>query len=156
MRIRLHDIPAEVDAYAADLRAVFDVVDESADYTDHGASTKVRRYVDIRRRVPDPQEQATGAVLFDVAAERCRQVAKWGVQHRPDGTGGPVMRNTAEDMRNRCNYLAEHGGADWRAVLLEEVYEAMAEDDRAALRAELVQVAAVAAAWIEDIDSRTT
>ncbi|MEY9934267.1 hypothetical protein ABH926_008932 [Catenulispora sp. GP43] len=39
-------------------------------------------------------------------------------------------------------------------MLLEEVYEALAEVDPAALRAELVQVAAVAAAWVEDIDSR--
>ena len=155
MRIRLHDIPTDVDAYAADLRARFDVVDESGDYTDRGTSTKVRRYVDIRRRVPDPQEQATGAVLLDVAAERGRQLAKWGVQHREDGTGGTVMRSAAEDARNHCNFLAEHGGADWRAVLMEEVCEAMAEDDPAALRTELVQVAAVAAAWIEDIDSRS-
>lgn len=42
-------------------------------------------------------------------------------------------------------------------MLLEEVFEAMAEDGPSALRTELVQVAvvaAVAAAWIEDIDSR--
>lgn len=154
MRIRLHDIPTEVNAYAADLRVCFDVVDESGDYVDRGTSTKVRRYVDIRRRETNPQELAIKAVLFDVFEERHEQLAKWGVQHRKDGTGGPVMRVAAEDARNHCNFLAEHGGADWRAVLMEEVCEAMAEDDPAALRAELVQVAAVAAAWTEDIDSR--
>lgn len=155
MRIRLHDLPTEVDAYAADLRVVFDVVEESEDYPDHGPSTKVRRYVDIRRRKPDPQEMATGAVLLDIAVERCRQVAKWGVQHRPDGTGCPVHRHAALDARDHCDFLARHGGADWNAVLMEEVCEAMAEDDPATLRAELVQVAAVATAWIEDIDSRS-
>lgn len=93
-------------------------------------------------------------VLAEIQAERMRQLTKWGVQHREDGTGGPVMRDEAEAMKYRCQYLAEHGGADWRAVLLEEVYEALAEADPAALRAELVQVGAVCTAWIEDIDSR--
>lgn len=93
-------------------------------------------------------------VLTEVQAERMQQIAKRGVQHREDGTGGPVMQRRAEEARACCEYLAKHGGADWRAVLLEEVYEAMAEDDPAKLRAELVQSAAVCVAWIEDIDSR--
>lgn len=93
-------------------------------------------------------------VLADVYAEQARQAEKFGVQHRDDGTGGPVMRADAERMRAACDYLAEHGGADWRSVLLEEVYEAMAEDDPVKLRAELVQVAAVCATWVQDIDSR--
>jgi hypothetical protein len=154
MRIRLHDIPTEVDAYAADLRVCFDVVDESGDYVDRGASTKVRRYVDIRRREPDPQNLAIATTLADIADERRRQLTKWGIQHRSDGRIEPIMHRLAANARSNCDYLAEHGGADWRAVLLEEVYEAVAEDDPAALRAELVQVAAVAAAWIEDIDAR--
>jgi hypothetical protein len=37
---------------------------------------------------------------------------------------------------------------------LEEVFEAFAESSPDALRKELTQVAAVAVAWIEDIDSR--
>lgn len=94
-------------------------------------------------------------ILGDVWAERVRQIEKFGEQHREDGTGGPVMQRKAEEARECCDYLARHGGADWRAVLLEEVFEAMAEDDPAKLRAELVQVAAVCVAWVEDIDSRT-
>jgi hypothetical protein len=39
-------------------------------------------------------------------------------------------------------------------VLNEEVAEAFAESDPAKLRAELLQVAAVCAAWIYDIDTR--
>lgn len=155
MRVRLHDTPDEIEAYTADLRTAFDVLSESENYSDRGRSAMVRRYVGLRRRAVHPQDRTIGAVLAEVAGERHRQVHKWGIQHRPDGTGGPVMRDQAESMKSRCQYLAEHGGADWRAVLLEEVYEALAEEDPAALRAELVQVAAVAAAWIEDIDSRT-
>jgi protein involved in temperature-dependent protein secretion len=86
--------------------------------------------------------------------ERAAQLAKFGDQRHPDGTGGPVMRQRADEARAQCQYLADNGGTDWRAILLEEVYEALAETDLANLRAELVQVAAVCAAWISDIDRR--
>jgi hypothetical protein len=64
------------------------------------------------------------------------------------------MARKADEAKACCEYLAKHGGADWRAVLLEEVFEAMAESDLVKLRAELVQTSAVCVAWIEDIDSR--
>lgn len=86
--------------------------------------------------------------------ERQAQLAKWGDQKHPDGTGGPVMRSQADEARAACQYLADNGGPDWRSILLEEVYEALAEEDLVKLRAELVQVAAVAAAWVRDIDTR--
>lgn len=87
--------------------------------------------------------------------ERQRQFKKWGDQEHPDGTGGPVMREMADEMRARCQYLDENGGADWRAILLEEIYEAMAEEDPERLIVELTQSAAVIAAWIYDIKRRT-
>ena len=96
----------------------------------------------------------TAPVLQDILAERVAQLTKWGVQHHPDGTGGPVFAAESNEMRARCQYLADHGGTHWRAILLEEIYEAFAEDNPDLLRAELVQVAAVAVAWIEDIDTR--
>jgi hypothetical protein len=46
------------------------------------------------------------------------------------------------------------GTATWLDVVLEETYEAFAETDPALLRAELVQVAAMAIRWINDIDQR--
>lgn len=49
---------------------------------------------------------------------------------------------------------AEHGGLTWRHILAEEMFEALAESDPAKLRAELVQVAAVAVQWVEAIDRR--
>jgi hypothetical protein len=93
-------------------------------------------------------------VLGEVSAERERQDAKFGEQNHPDGTGGPVMRQRADEARAQCQYLAANGGADWRAILLEEVHEALAESAPARLRAELVQVAAVAVAWVGAIDRR--
>ncbi|MEW2351472.1 hypothetical protein AB0904_27865 [Streptomyces sp. NPDC006684] len=96
-----------------------------------------------------------GGVLAEIAAERAAQDARWGEQNHPDGTGGPVMRARAAEARAACQYLADNGGPDWRSILLEEVYEALAEEEPARLRAELLQAAAVATAWIEAIDRRT-
>lgn len=96
----------------------------------------------------------TPEVLADVADERVRQHEKWGPQHHADGTG-PIFEAEAwawkhyNDMR-----VGVTGDTYWKGILLEEVYEALAEQDRAKLREELVQVAAVAVAWVEDLDSR--
>ena len=45
--------------------------------------------------------------------------------------------------RDRCNEAARNGTLTYSHILLEEVYEAMEEDDAEKLRAELIQVAAV-------------
>ena len=72
-------------------------------------------------------------VLADIADERARQDEKWG-----DQSGHPYLL--------------------WNAILGEEVGEVsrvLLEDlDAKRLRAELVQVAAVAVAWVETIDKR--
>jgi len=100
--------------------------------------------------------EGIGRVLADVHAERVRQLDRWGVQHRHDDTGGDTLRAEAEQAKRTCQAMEKHvaGGAGWRVVLAEEVAEAFAERDPAALRTELVQTAAVAVAWVEDIDSR--
>jgi hypothetical protein len=95
------------------------------------------------------------AVLTEIAAERRRQDDRWGEQNHPDGTGIWYADRAAAE-RTRTNNAAADGTLTFRHVLAEEVAEAFAEDDPAKLRAELVQVAAVAAAWIEAIDRRTS
>lgn len=92
----------------------------------------------------------------DVDAERQAQLAKFGDQRHPDGTGLPVYQHAARRYRDHADRAAASGHLAWRDVLLEEVYEALAEGGPGRLRAELVQVAAVCAAWISDLDSRTT
>lgn len=99
-------------------------------------------------------------VLREVEAERVQQDRKWGQQDHPDvrprvgldtryGYGIHANHWKAEnDLRARDKSLA------WDGILLEEVYEALAEEDPDQLRAELVQVAAVATAWVECIDRR--
>ncbi|MFF7184671.1 NUDIX hydrolase [Streptomyces sp. NPDC008222] len=93
--------------------------------------------------------------MAEVDAERQRQLAKWGEQHHPDGTGGSGARYVADRYRSVVDEAFKADGPTWRDVLLEEVYEALAEDDPAALRTELLQCAAVIQAWLWDLDSRT-
>lgn len=97
-----------------------------------------------------------------VDTERQQQLAKFGDQRHPDGTGphtaswGALIHadTAATEARQRCQQAAARGDLTWRHVLNEEVAEAFAESDPERLRAELVQVAAVCAAWISDIDRR--
>jgi len=103
-----------------------------------------------------PRTKGLAAFVNAVDGERQRQLTKWGDQHHPDGTGLPVYQHSANRYRDHADRAAASGVLAWRDVLLEEVHEALAESDPTALRAELVQVAAVCAAWIADIDSRTS
>jgi hypothetical protein len=89
-----------------------------------------------------------------VDAERQRQLAKWGDQHHPDGTGLDGSEANADYMRQLCQNAARVGELTWNYILSEEFMEAMAEADPAKLRTELVQCAAVIQAWLADLDSR--
>ncbi|MFE3853402.1 hypothetical protein ACFXPN_19980 [Streptomyces griseorubiginosus] len=107
-----------------------------------------------------------GTFAEEIDTERQRQLANFGDQHHPDLSGDAITQREARDMFDQWaqNYRAINGGTfdpqdpdtrlDWTGILLEEVYEALAEADPAKIRAELVQVAAVCAAWVADIDSR--
>lgn len=94
------------------------------------------------------------SVLHEISAERERQNVKWGVQDHPDGTGGDLAKSLRQSSIATCEIAAAEGRLTWRDIMREEVAEAYAETDPALLRAELVQVAAVAVAWIECIDRR--
>lgn len=94
-------------------------------------------------------------ILQDIINERKKQDAKWGEQHHPDGTvSNKYSVSMANYYRGLCNAYAKSDIVTWKDILLEEIYEALAEDDLAKLRNELVQSAAVIVNWIEDIDSR--
>jgi NTP pyrophosphatase (non-canonical NTP hydrolase) len=70
-------------------------------------------------------------IMNAIAQERQRQDEKWGIQN--------------------------HGDGKWAAILMEEVGEvatAILHNDPKNLREELIQVAAVAAAWVEALDRR--
>jgi hypothetical protein len=116
-----------------------------------------------------PQRQAMQRVVGEVTAERERQHAKWGEQNHPDGTGyydpsddgsmhglgymdGQAREEARDAAREECERAFRDGRGTYRHILAEEVAEAFAESGPAKLRAELVQVAAVAVAWVEKID----
>jgi hypothetical protein len=103
----------------------------------------------------------------EVLDEAQRSIAKHGAQdHVVVGTGSHTMplaridasagtsvaRRLAERAKRATDAAAERGDVTWVAILLEEVFEAIAEDDPFAVRAELVQVAAVAVKMIDRID----
>jgi hypothetical protein len=114
-------------------------------------TVKVAAY--MGRELPDTPGLAAHMVEVDV--ERQRQLAKWGDQHHPDGTGiTDAQRVLANQARTSCQQAFAEGNGSWAHILMEEVREAYAEKDPALLRTELVQCAAVIQAWIADIDSR--
>ncbi|GAA5229246.1 hypothetical protein [Arthrobacter cryoconiti] len=110
------------------------------------------------------------AILAEISAERDRQDVKWGEQNHPNGTGDDVafmhgvklpkphekvsvtMGTLAYTARQVTDSHAATGHVTWADILLEEVGEAFAEHGADALRTELIQVAAVAAQWVEAID----
>ncbi len=110
--------------------------------------------------------QSLVAALGDVLTERGRQDAKWAEQNHPDGTGPATqpLRGMFSDaradvvsgaMRQRCQSSTVDGGDNWADILLEEVFEAIAEEPGSrGLREELVQVAALTIQWVEAIDRR--
>lgn len=113
----------------------------------HDEELAVRRE-ELRRRYRQAH------ILREVASERDRQDAKWGVQRHPNGTNPARYGQHRELSRTLCDAAARQGVVTWRHILLEEVYEGLAEEHPAKLRSELVQVAAVVVNWIEDLDSR--
>jgi hypothetical protein len=102
-----------------------------------------------------PLLKQTPAVLNEVQRERFRQARKWGEQNHPNGTGGEKWAYYATLSKAETDESAQDGSLTYGHILLEEVYEAMAESDKARLREELIQVAAVAVAWVEKLDRET-
>ena len=101
---------------------------------------------------------ALGAVIHDVVMERNAQHAKWGEQSHPDGTGGMALRrlaalgHSANDARDTCDQAFKRSEGTYAHILWEEFAEAMECTDKDKLRDELIQVAAVAVAWVEKLD----
>lgn len=90
----------------------------------------------------------------DIDTERQAQLAKWGDQRHADGTGSVHQQEAAKLARMACQDAFGAGYGTWCHILFEEVWEALAEKDPAKLRTELIQTAAVIAAWVSDLDRR--
>jgi hypothetical protein len=96
----------------------------------------------------------TQDIVQGIITERNLQDRQWGEQNHPDGTGRNKDGATAEYWRRLVARKVTDGSVTWRDILEEEVYEALAETDPSQLVGELLQVAAVAVAWIECIERR--
>lgn len=111
----------------------------------------------------------TRAVLAEVHAERIAQDEKWGQQDHPDYMENTLpwaileyrahanLWKTTNALRvNRMKRLGVPSGQTcaWDGILLEEVFEALSEEDPVLARQEWVQIAAVAVARIEAADRR--
>lgn len=98
-------------------------------------------------------------ILMEIGDEMAVSIDKWGIQNHPDGTGAAFPGGDAAMIRDLarevCNVRHAQGEGTWAHILTEEYREALAEDAPDALRAELIQVAAVAALWVAAIDRRT-
>lgn len=97
-------------------------------------------------------------VLREVHVECDRAFVKFGPQYDlADGHGDNLYPwyPSAAGARAMCDLRAEEGRVTWADILAEEVCEANEEGGRASLlRAELIQVAAVAIRWVDAIDNR--
>lgn len=105
--------------------------------------SRIEQLIDAMTSAP------TQEVLWAIRDERLAQTRKWGEQNHPDGTDARMFSREASTYRTMCDTKAAMGRLTWSDILLEEVYEALAEEDPVALEIELVQVAAVATAWVE-------
>lgn len=103
-----------------------------------------------------------GKILSEVILERKAQDEKWGTQNHIFRGGEDVLFNDiSTSYRERRNYW--RGVTDrraaldqdrWDSIILEEVFEALAEENEQKARVELVQSAAVIISAIECIDRR--
>lgn len=98
------------------------------------------------------------AIGDEIVAERIRQQDKFGEQNCADALPQQLAAIYSADVARRlCQAHFADGRGTWLDILCEEVAEAADEafdGHTKRLRAELVQVAAVAVAWIEAIDRR--
>lgn len=94
-------------------------------------------------------------IVDEVFAERERQVEQWGDGMPPLGTHRDFT-HLANYYRALCQRKNADGDVTMADVLLEEVFEALAEEDPAKARDELIQVGAVVFKMIEGIDRGAT
>jgi len=120
-----------------------------------GANSYHSHLLGVLATLRDSKEVKVPSVFDEIEAELLRAEAKFPDQHLPnfpermDWDHATAERDQAQELTDRCH---AKGVVTWWHVLREEVYEAFAESDPAKLRAELIQVGAMAVRWIEDLD----
>jgi hypothetical protein len=113
------------------------------------------------------QTEGCGQIFMDVAAERGRQILKWGNQTHPcvpwevpgmNADQARIDKFVAERLehaaRQDCENEFKRNEGTWVAIAREEMAEVIAAPNRAKRREEIVQTMAVLTAWLEDIDRK--
>lgn len=103
---------------------------------------------------------STAHVLTQVSIERRNQEEKWGQQNWASFRRMPIVDRLASlgicfteaEAKANCDTAYKEGRLLYSHIFMEEVIEAMSADTPQDLRKELIQVAAVAVAWIESLD----
>lgn len=96
-------------------------------------------------------------IVNEVADERLKQNEKWGQQDHASVRGERARGQfavQAETWKQINDARVAGDEIHWDGILLEEVFEALECKTEAEMRGELIQVAAVAVAWVEAIDRR--
>lgn len=111
------------------------------------------------------KQLTSNTVLTEVVQELVEQEEKWGEQNHPNGTGrserlfGYIAASKYGQFADKAKVVtdshAQIGTITYADIFVEEVFEALAEEDPAKLRIELIQCAAVAVAWVGKIDRDT-
>lgn len=96
----------------------------------------------------------TASIATEAVEEIQAQMRKWGIDrvHPGVGPGDYVVVNVARMLERVSRVSQDVTETTWANILGEEVGEAIRAEGEEARRAELVQVAAVALAWIDAID----
>lgn len=97
------------------------------------------------------------ALVDAVEAECARQFEKWGEQNHPVHGGKKPKAGVDEwyarslAWKRNNDARVEAGTLGWDSILLEEVYEALAEVDSGAIEEEIVQVIAVCVSMLDSM-----
>lgn len=126
------------------------IVDENGHHREHQGELTAEQY-DIAAGIywgegSDPEH----ALVDDVWAERERQLKAIGLQTRPDGD--PTLYDLPLQLaRKAYDDAVDRGELSWTHILEEEVQEALAARTPSEREKELIQVAAVALSWVQDL-----
>lgn len=157
-RISPGDTFDEIGTVDSDSRYLWDVLLRSATKS----KVVIRRRMGHWLAIPtaDHPILKVDPLLDAVRNERAAQLRKWGVQHHEFRRSDVADLDYHLDYEEQANYYKAYfeqqtarpgSGPTWDVILLEEVYEALAEDDPKKRVTELIQVAAVALAIAEDL-----
>lgn len=92
-------------------------------------------------------------ITQDILREVERAEGKYPGGDWPDGTrNGGMWLVQREQATNACDRADREGRLTFAHVLEEEFYEALCEEDKTRLRAELVQCGAVIVRWLIKLD----